>query len=95
MAIWYNVNDLLTPYFLQGSSEQVMIAIFPSKNSSYYVENLANNLLLAAIFALYRHTASLLHALPYYRPSLDISEIFEQQSQQPDLYRTSIMNQHV
>ena len=94
MAIWYNVNDLLTPYFLQGSSEQVMIAILPSKNSSYYVENLANNLLLAAIFALYRHT-SLLHALPYYRPSLDISEIFEQQYHQPDLFRASIMNQHV
>ncbi len=69
MAIWYNVNDLLTPYFLQGSSEQVMIAILPSKNSSYSViapalpyyrpsmdicvENLANSLLLAAIFALY------------------------------------------
>ena len=34
-------------------SEQVMIAILPSKNSSYFVENIDNSLLLAAIFASY------------------------------------------
>jgi len=36
-----------------GSSEQVMIAILPSKKPSYCVENPANSLLLAAIYALY------------------------------------------
>ena len=37
----------------KGSSEQVMIAILPSKNPSYFVDNLNNSLLLAAIFASY------------------------------------------